>query len=153
MNKELMTQLFMTKDSWTPLVIRLTIALVILPHVLQKLFGWFNGPGLSGEMKFMTRVVHMSPLLAVTAITIECAGCFMLLAGIGTRLAAAAIFLLFIGIIARVHFKNGYFMNFFGKLPAGQEGYEFHLLVLGLCIASILEGGGKWSLDKLLYGQ
>lgn len=153
MSKALIHQLLATRDCWTPFVIRLTIGLVILPHVLQKLFGWLDGPGLSGEMHFMTRVVHLSPLLAISAITIECAGCFLLITGFGTRLAAAAVFLLFVGIIIRVHYRNGYFMNFFGKLPAGKEGYEFHLLVLGLCIACMLEGGGKWSVDRLLSGQ
>jgi putative oxidoreductase len=36
-------------------------------------------------------------------------------------------------------------MNWFGK-QAG-EGYEYHLLVIGMSLALLLTGGGKWSVD------
>jgi putative oxidoreductase len=49
-----------------------------------------------------------------------------------------------------VHFPHGFFMNWFGKLPAGQEGFEYHLLVIGICAALIFQGGGNLSIDKLI---
>ena len=48
-----------------------------------------------------------------------------------------------------VHWPNGFFMNWFGK-QAG-EGFEFHLLVIGICIPLLIRGGGKYSMDGLIY--
>ena len=143
-------QVFHTEELWSSFILRITLGGVVLPHVLQKLFGWFNGPGLSGEMTFMKGHVGLSTFWAVAAIITECLGVFMILSGTGTRIAAVAFFCLFIGMISRVHFKNGYFMNWFGKLPTGKEGFEYHLLVLGICLVLFLQGGGKWSLDYFM---
>ena len=143
-------QVFHTEELWSSFILIITLGGVVLPHVLQKLFGWFNGPGLSGEMTFMKAHVGLSTFWAVAAIITECLGVFMILSGTGTRIAAVAFFCLFIGMISRVHFKNGYFMNWFGKLPTGKEGFEYHLLVLGICLVLLLQGGGKWSLDYFM---
>jgi putative oxidoreductase len=143
-------EIFHSDESWCPFILRITLGGVVLPHVLQKLFGWFNGPGLSGEMAFMKGHVGLPTFVAVAAIATESIGVFMLLSGFGTRLAAVAYIFLFIGMVTQVHGKNGYFMNWFGKLPTGQEGYEFHLLVLGICLVLFVEGGGKYALDNFL---
>ncbi|HWV75030.1 MAG TPA: DoxX family protein [Pseudosphingobacterium sp.] len=151
MYREIINQIVATNDSWTGLVLRLTLGVVLFPHAVQKLFGWFNGPGLSGEMHFMTQIAGLSSLTAIAAIVIECGGMFLLLTGAGTRIAAVGIFGLFIGMIVFVHRPNGFFMNWFGKLPAGMEGFEYHLLVLGLCVAIFIEGGGRFSVDRLYF--
>lgn len=151
MYREIINQIVATNDSWTGLVLRLTLGGVLFPHAVQKLFGWFNGPGLSGEMHFMTQIAGLSSLTAIAAIVIECGGMFLLLTGAGTRIAAVGIFGLFIGMIVFVHRPNGFFMNWFGKLPAGMEGFEYHLLVLGLCVAIFIEGGGRFSVDRLYF--
>ncbi|MGH7419578.1 MAG: hypothetical protein ACREKB_17530 [Candidatus Rokuibacteriota bacterium] len=36
-------------------------------------------------------------------------------------------------------------MNWFGTQPG--EGFEFHLLAIGLAVAVIVGGAGLWSLD------
>lgn len=143
-------QLLQTNGGWTAFVLRITLGTVIFPHAVQKMFGWFNGPGISGEMKFMTEIVKLPHWLAVLAIFVECSGMFMLLTGFATRLAAIGIFGLFIGMVATVHYRHGFFMNWFGKMPSGHEGFEYHLLVFGICIALFIEGGGNFSLDKLM---
>lgn len=40
-------------------------------------------------------------------------------------------------------------MNWYGQQQG--EGYEYHLLVIGICLALIAGGGGKYSLDHLLW--
>ena len=45
-----------------------------------------------------------------------------------------------IGAIALVHWKNGLFMNWFGNQKG--EGFEYHLLVIAICIALIIRGAG-----------
>jgi putative oxidoreductase len=32
------------------------------------------------------------------------------------------------------------------------EGFEYHLLVIGIALALLMRGGGKWSLDRALAG-
>ncbi|RBL90171.1 DoxX family protein [Chitinophaga flava] len=148
MHKEIIPELLATDNSWTPLILRLTLGIVLFPHAVQKMFGWFRGPGLAGEMKFMTEVAGLPSSVAVMAIFVECAGMFCLLTGMATRIVAVALFGLFTGMIICIHRKNGFFMNWFGKLPAGQEGFEFHLLVLGICLVLMITGGGKSSMDS-----
>jgi len=48
-----------------------------------------------------------------------------------------------------VHIPNGFFMNWFGK-QAG-EGFEYHLLVIGMSIPLLISGGGKYSVDMLIH--
>lgn len=143
-------QVFSTDSNWPGLILRLTLGLVIFPHAAQKLFGWFNGPGLSGEMQYLTQTTGLSTFTAVMVILVECGGTLLLLSGLATRIAAVGVMGLFIGMIVVVHYKSGFFMNWFAQGPAGQEGFEYHLLVIGMCVALILTGGGRFSIDRLI---
>ena len=145
-------QVFSTDSNWPGLILRLTLGLVIFPHAAQKLFGWFNGPGLSGEMQYLTQTTGLSTFTAVMVILVECGGALLLLSGLATRIAAVGMMGLFIGMIIMVHYKSGFFMNWFAQAPAGQEGFEYHLLVIGMCVALIITGGGRFSIDRLISG-
>ena len=46
------------------------------------------------------------------------------------------------------HVNNGFFMNWFGA-QAG-EGMEYFILVIGLSIALMIGGSGKFSVDNLI---
>jgi putative oxidoreductase len=46
------------------------------------------------------------------------------------------------------HAANGFFMNWNGNQKG--EGYEYHLLVLGLALIVMIYGAGKASLDSLI---
>jgi putative oxidoreductase len=39
-------------------------------------------------------------------------------------------------------------MNWYGNLKG--EGYEFHLLIIGMAVALLVSGAGKWSVDYAL---
>jgi putative oxidoreductase len=39
-------------------------------------------------------------------------------------------------------------MNWFGKQQG--EGYEYHLLAIGISLALLVTGAGKWSVDKVI---
>ena len=39
-------------------------------------------------------------------------------------------------------------MNWFGN-QAG-EGFEYSLLIIGLALSIVINGSGKWSIDKLI---
>ncbi len=78
----------------------------------------------------------------------ESAGSVGLIVGCLTRIAAFGTLCNMIGAIALVHWRNGFFMNWFGQ-QAG-EGFEYHLLAIAISTALVFMGAGNWSIDKAL---
>ncbi|SHH76927.1 putative oxidoreductase [Chryseolinea serpens] len=144
-----MTQkIFATDSDLTGFVTRLTIGLVMFPHGMQKVFGWFGGPGYANEMRFFTETLHIPWLVAFAVIVIEFLGSISLIIGFASRLWAGAMIFLFIGIIFTEHVDHGFFMNWYGTQKG--EGYEYHLLIIGLSLATLIRGSGKYSMDRIL---
>ena len=141
-----MKALFQTDDGWTGLILRLALGLVMFPHGAQKLLGWFGGFGFDGTMGFFTQKMGLPWLIALLIIIGESFGSIALLAGFLTRFTAASLAVIMLGAIALVHLPNGFFMNWFGQQQG--EGYEYHLLVIGIAAALLVTGGGKWSVDR-----
>jgi putative oxidoreductase len=46
------------------------------------------------------------------------------------------------------HVQHGFFMNWFGQQQG--EGFEYHILVIGICLALLIKGGGALSVDRKL---
>ena len=42
-------------------------------------------------------------------------------------------------------------MNWYGTQPG--EGIEYFLLAIGIALALLVSGGGRWSIDRHLTGQ
>jgi putative oxidoreductase len=144
--RTLLARLVRTDGDVAPLLLRATLALVMLPHGAQKLLGWFGGHGFEGTMGFLTGAAGLPWLVALTVILAESVGALALLAGLFSRVAAAGIGAVMVGAVATVHLQHGFFMNWTGA-QAG-EGYEFHLLALGIVAALLVRGGGALSLDR-----
>ena len=143
-----METLFKTDDSWSSLVLRVMLGVVMFAHGAQKLLGWFGGNGFSGTMGFFTNVMHLPWLIACLVIIGESLGSIALIAGLLTRFTAASFIVIMLGAIATSHWPQGFFMNWFGKQQG--EGFEYHLLVIGMSAALLIAGGGKWSIDGLI---
>jgi putative oxidoreductase len=47
-----------------------------------------------------------------------------------------------------LHWRNGFFMNWFGNQKG--EGFEYHLLVMAIGVALMIKGGGALSVDRTL---
>jgi putative oxidoreductase len=137
-----------TKDVGST-VARLTLGLVMLPHGAQHALGLFGGHGFWGTHGWMTRTLGFPAPLAALAIVTELIAPVALLLGLGGRLAAAGIFAIMLGAVS-THVPNGFFMNWFGGLPAGSEGFEYHLLALALSAGVMIKGSGAVSLDRRL---
>ena len=69
--------------------------------------------------------------------------------GMAGRVAALGIIGIMLGAIL-THAPNGFFMNWFGGLPAGQEGFEYHLMTIALAAVVVIKGSGWISLDRWL---
>lgn len=142
----MMRMIFGTQNDTAGLIMRLTLGCVMLPHGLQKVFGLFGGSGLQATMNAFTAKMGLPAPVAVLVILAESAGALGLILGFFTRLCALGIAMVMGGAIFFVHGQHGFFMNWFGRQSG--EGFEYHLLAIGLALALVIHGGGKWSLDQ-----
>ena len=141
-------KIFQTNNDWTGLIIRMTIGLILFPHGAQKMLGLFGGFGFAGTMSFFTGTLHFPWLIGFSVIFIEFFGSLSLIAGFASRIWSSLVLVLMIGIVFTSHIHNGFFMNWSGQLQG--EGYEYHLLVIGMALALLISGAGKWSVDYAL---
>ena len=137
-----------TESNWGALIARLTLGIVLFPHGAQKMLGLFGGFGFAGTMDAFTNQMHLPWVIAFAVIIIEFIGSIFLILGLASRLWSLAIAGLFMGIIFTTHWEHGFFMNWFGN-QAG-EGYEYALLIIGIAVAILINGSGKYALDILI---
>lgn len=138
-----------TRPHAAPFLGRVSLGLVMFPHGAQHALGWFGGYGFAATLAWMTGTLGFPAPLATLAIVTELLAPVALILGFGTRLAGLGIAGLML-VAAGTHRSNGFFMNWFGALPAGAEGFEYHLIVLALGVMSAVSGGGALSLDGWL---
>ncbi len=141
-------KLLATADDGKLLVARLALGIVMFPHGAQKVLGWFGGYGFSGTMKFFTDTMHIPWIFALLAILAEFLGSLGLIAGALSRIAAFGIAVNMVVAAVLVHLPNGFFMNWYGNQQG--EGYEYHILAVGLAVIVMLGGAGKLSIDGVL---
>lgn len=131
---------------WMSLFLRITLAIVFFPHGAQMLFGWFGGGGFTATMSYMTENAGLPWIAGLTVILLQSLGSIALALGIFSRFLALSFIFVLIGMIVTSHLDHGFFMNWYGT-QAG-EGYEFHLLALGMSMALVVGGGGKYALSR-----
>lgn len=136
------------KLDYTLLFVRLLLATTVAAHGAQKLLGWFGGYGFTGTMGFFTETIGLPYVLALAIILAESVGMVALALGIASRFLSASIISIMIGAIVTTHFQHGFFMNWFGAQTG--EGFEYHLLVIGLAAILTIHGAGSLSVDYLL---
>lgn len=146
-----LSRVLVTDQAIAPVLLRLSLALVMFPHGAQKALGWFGGYGWSGTMGFLTGQIGMPGFAAAGVILLEFLGPLLLAAGLLTRAVALSFVGIMLGAIATVHWTHGFFMNWAGAQQG--EGFEFHLLVIGMALALVLQGGGRWSVDGRLAAK
>lgn len=125
------------------LIIRLAFGLLMLAHGVQKVFGWFDGPGLTKTKDQFGDHLGLQPSwlwVALMAVG-ELGGGISLVLGFLMPLGAAAVFGAMFMAMFKVHFKNGFWMS--------KGGYEFTLLLVAVIIGIGLVGPGSFSLDAL----
>lgn len=141
--------LVQTRDDVLPLVLRLALGIVIFPHGAQKVLGWFGGGGVGGTIAFFEQAWGIPAVLTVLVIIAEFFGSLGLLLGFLTRIGAAGIGLVMVGaVFINNHIGVGFFMNWAGTQQG--EGFEFHILAVGLVVGLLIGGGGKASVDGVL---
>jgi putative oxidoreductase len=142
------SSLLMTRPDVAPLIARVAAGVVMFPHGAQKVLGWFGGPGFATVVGAFHQTLHIPMAIAVLDPIAEFFGALALMIGLLSRVAAFGILCVMLGAVGLVHYQNGFLMNWTGKQTG--EGYEFHLLMMALCLIVIVKGGGAWSVDRAL---
>ncbi len=121
-------------------ILQLAIGLTFAAHGAQKLFGWWEGPGIAGWEGAMHRMGFRPPrVFAWISAMVEFVGGLMFAVGLLTPLVAAALVAQAVVIIGRAHWTNGFFNQ--------RSGIEYPLL-LGASAAAIgLAGPSAISVD------
>ncbi|QYJ92341.1 DoxX family protein [Shewanella spartinae] len=145
MNKQTLIKLLNSDVGLAPLVLRLPLGLIFAAHGAQKLFGWFGGYGLEGTGQWMASVgFEPGYLMALLAGSAEFFGGLALVLGLLTR-PAAALTAFTMAVAMTLHVGNGLFVS--------NNGYEFALILLAASLSLAVQGGGRYSVDKLLTGR
>lgn len=141
-------RLIITGNSAAGLFLRLTLGIVMLAHGLQQTVGWFGGNGLSGTIKYYTGFYHFPWIVALGGILSVSVGAILLIIGLWGRIMALLNGVFLSTAMLTVHVHNGFFMNWSGNKPG--EGFEFHILGIGIALALVIYGSGWLSVDRLL---
>ncbi|MFZ3090574.1 MAG: DoxX family protein [Nitrospirota bacterium] len=145
----MLKKLIQTEKDITSLILRVLIGIVFFPHGAQKVLGWFGGYGFSGTMGFFTEKLGIPAIFAFLAITAEFLGSLALVFGFLTRIAAFGIACVMIVAVFMLHLQYGFFMNWFGNQQG--EGIEYHILAIAIAVALMIKGGGRWSIDEVIF--
>jgi putative oxidoreductase len=127
-------------------LLRASIGGFFIGHGTQKLFGWFGGHGLTGTAQFFESVgLRPGRRQALTAGTAEAGGGVLLLAGLATPAAAAALTGVMLTAIRKIHLEKGPWIT--------DGGYEYNAVLIAAVLALAELGPGEWSLDVRLGSE
>ncbi|WP_307846628.1 DoxX family protein [Rhodococcus sp. CX] len=126
------------------LILRLAVGGIMIVHGLQKLTGWWDGPGLDGfEALVEGAGYRYSEILAIVGAIGEVAAGTLLVLGLLTPLAAAAVVAIMINaVLFKHHLEPG--LQYFA---AEQSGVEFEILLGAAAVAIVLTGPGRIAVD------
>ena len=125
------------------LLIRIMLGVVFMFHGGQKLFGWFDGPGMEGYIK-MIEGMEQVPMPKVSAYLSACTefiGGLLLLVGFLTRLVAIPLVINMLAAVYLVH-RTAF---------SGPSGMEFPLTLAVVTAGIALTGAGCFSIDGCLW--
>ena len=139
--------LTMTTATWAPLPLRIALGLVFIARGSQIVFGMFGGPGFDVYLNNTPVPLGLTPpkLWLTLAAFGQLVGGIMVLLGLLTRVGAFIIGSIMFVAIYGIHWKYGFFLR-----DNGVDGIEYALALFCMCVALMVEGGGRGSVDATL---
>ena len=141
---------FATANSLGLFLLRLPLGAIFIAHGSQKLLGTFGGRGLTATFAAFEENMGIPPVITLLVVIAEFGGGIGVLCGFFTRLSAFGIACVMAAAIYLVHGAHGFFLNS-ACLPDKGHGIEFNLALMGIALALVFMGGGKWSVDRLIW--
>src|SRR4051794_24514246 len=123
------------------LFVRLIVGTIFVAHGAQLLFGVWGGPGIQKAIPML----GVGPLGYLVVIG-QFLGGLLLIFGFLSRFSAAALIVIMLGAIFRVHWPNGFFLSY---VDPRKNGFEYNLALIGLLVPILLCGPGLYSLAQL----
>jgi putative oxidoreductase len=124
-------------------VLRVVVGGLFAAHGAQKLFGSFGGHGLAGTGQFFEQLgLRPGRRHATIAGVSEFGGGLLLVLGLLTPLAAAAIVGVMTVAILTVHAPKGW--------QNAEGGYEYNVVLATTAFALAAAGAGGWSIDHAI---
>lgn len=125
------------------LVLRIVVGGLFVGHGAQKLFGAFGGHGLAGTAGFFEAIgLRPGHLHARVAGGAEFFGGALLMLGLVTPFAAAALIATMVAAVITVHYAKGVWVT--------DGGYEYNLVIIAVAFTLAGAGPGSWSLDHAI---
>jgi putative oxidoreductase len=127
-------------DALRPLakpLLRVVTGGFLVPHGYAKLTG-----GLAGTGEWLTSLGYSNgPLLATAIMCVELGAGLCIAVGFLTRPAALAALVFLLGAV-QFHSANGFMWN--------EGGFEYPLFWAVACFFFLVQGGGRWSVDRAI---
>lgn len=141
--------LYAALTPWFEALLRFVAGIVLVPHALQKLFGFFPESKVPASLRELAASLENwgyrpGRFWALVVAAIELVAGPLFAFGLFTRLAALPIFV-FLALSAAAHAKaDGYFWTVHGA--------EYPLVWSAIVLFFFVRGGGALSLDHLVLG-
>ena len=138
----MLQNLIATTAAWFTLPVRLALGIIFIGHGAQKVFGAWGGPGWAKFTAADAPFAFMRPAwlwLAMAAVA-ELVGGLLVLLGLLTRVGA-----FFLAVTMTVAMVGVHWGAFF--MP---RGIEYTVALLGMSLALLIAGGGRFSVDERL---
>src|ERR1700688_3061167 len=110
----MLTWMLGTDADWVITIVRIVLGVVFFAHGAQIAFGWFGGAGLQSTVRVFREQLRIPAPLAILAVAAEFLGGLGLLVGLLSRIAALGIAVVMLVALLTVHWKFGFFMNWYG---------------------------------------
>ena len=124
------------------LILRVVIGSLFVAHGTQKLFGWFGGHGLDGTGGFFESIGYRPGRShAAVAGVVEATAGMLLVLGLFTPLASAAIIGVMLNAIVAVHWP---------RIWSTEGGIEYPLVAAATAACLAFTGAGVASLDHAI---
>ena len=127
----------MTNFDWSLFIVRLVAGSIFAAHGAQKLFAAFGGPCLNAIVQALGPVGYLVSIG-------EFFGGLGLIFGFLSRFSAAALIVVMLGAIQRVHWQHGFF------LAPPRMGFEFNFALIGLLLPVLISGPGRFAIGRSL---
>lgn len=125
------------------LLLRLVVGLLFVAHALQKILGWFGGPGMTAWTESVAKLgLRPASFWAPVEAAGELGGGILLVLGLFTAAGAALIVGDMVVATYKVHLAKGLF--------AQEGGFEYNLVLAAILVAIGLMGPGLYAFDRRL---
>jgi putative oxidoreductase len=124
------------------LFLRVVVGLTLFAHGAQKLFGWWEGPGLVGIRGWLTGMGFRLPALMALLVGLGEGSGLLFALGLATPFAALVMATAMVVAIGSVHWANGWWLS--------KSGYEYNLVLAASAVAVAAIGPGRFSLDRAI---